>query len=335
MARLPQIRGVVLEEIALYLLGVNGYVPIDAPGMDPTLRQGAAGLEVCGRGCLHQIDAIADYRLSPPFSNPQRLMVEAKSLSNRVGIDVVRNAVGVLKDISEFWAGNGQARYHYQYAIFTDNEFSERAQQYAFAHDVYLFPLRNANFLRPVVDALRALTPAHFGADDPNNVQLDLGELRRSLRDRLQGPEIANPIGQVGLDQVIAAAKQIRRGVIAVAMKHLPLFLVPAPNVDLAALGQHVRSRITWDADSWYLDNEAGQHLFSFDLPTTLFNKYASGGVLTRQAAINLKEDALSKLQATIFINNQPRVVEFELDAAWVAQIRERIEARGAGRDAR
>jgi hypothetical protein len=118
-------------------------------------------------------------------------------------------------------------------------------------------------------------------------------------------------------------------------MKHLPLFLVPAPNVDLAALGQHVRSRITWDADSWYLDNEAGQHLFSFDLPTTLFNKYASGGVLTRQAAINLKEDALSKLQATIFINNQPRVVEFELDAAWVAQIRERIEARGAGRDAR
>jgi hypothetical protein len=223
-------------------------------------------------------------------------MIEAKSLSNRVGIDVVRNAVVVLKDISEFWAGNGQARYHYQYAIFSDGEFSDRAQQYAFAHDVYLFPLQNANFLRPVIDALHAITPADFGADNANNIPLDLTLLRGTLRARLRG--FAVDAGVVAtVEPVIAAAQNIRRGVIAVAMKHLPIFWIPDPGLDLAALEPRVRSRITWNDDSWYLDNDAGTHLFSFDLPEVLFEKYATGGVLSRRAAINLKEDALSRLQ--------------------------------------
>ena len=72
--------------------------------MDP------AGLNVWGRGGKHQIDAIADLRIGQPFSNPQRLLVEAKAYSNepKVGLPIVRGAVGVLKDVSEFGSRTGR-----------------------------------------------------------------------------------------------------------------------------------------------------------------------------------------------------------------------------------
>ena len=72
-------------------------------GTDPTLRQGTAGLEVLGRGEHHQIDAIAEFTIRQPFVNPTRLLVEAMSKDAPVGIEIVRNTVGVLEDASEYW----------------------------------------------------------------------------------------------------------------------------------------------------------------------------------------------------------------------------------------
>ncbi|HEY0874207.1 MAG TPA: hypothetical protein VGD94_12095 [Vicinamibacterales bacterium] len=217
----------------------------------------------------------------------------------------------------------------YQYAIFSDTDFSERAQQYAFAHDVYLLPLRKANYLRPVVTSLRALTPADFGAIDPNNIGLDLGEMRRTIREALRShlrPDQSVPDASARVRALLEETRGIRRGVLAMAMKQLPLFLVPAPGVDVTTLPQRVQARITWDNNSWYINSVNNQPLFSFDLPETLFDKYATGGVLTRRAALDLKEDMLSRLQATLFDGDTARVVEFELDGDWVNRVRERIE---------
>jgi len=55
-----QIRGMLLEEVALHLLRRSGYRTVDAPGNDPTLCNVGAGLAVRGRGSEHQIDAIAE-----------------------------------------------------------------------------------------------------------------------------------------------------------------------------------------------------------------------------------------------------------------------------------
>src|SRR5262245_44809312 len=109
MARLTNIRGMLLEEALLRLLEGTGYRTVLAPAHDPTLRDGPAGLKVRGRGSDHQIDAISDFQAPPPFSHPQRLLVEAKCFDPgvRVGLPVVREAVGVLKDVSEFWIAAG------------------------------------------------------------------------------------------------------------------------------------------------------------------------------------------------------------------------------------
>jgi len=104
MASVNQVRGVLPEEAILMRLRASGI----SHGHDCSRRsnfvRGPARLNVWGRGGKHQIDAIADLRIGQPFSNPQRLLVEAKAYSNerKVGLPIVRGAVGVLKDVSEF-----------------------------------------------------------------------------------------------------------------------------------------------------------------------------------------------------------------------------------------
>jgi hypothetical protein len=112
MARPTQIHGMLLEESLLHLLECSGYRSVLNARNDPTLLGGPAGLKVRGRGSDHQIDAIADFRIPPPFTNPQRLLVEAKCLDpgERVGLQILRGTLGVLKDVSEFWMVAGPFR---------------------------------------------------------------------------------------------------------------------------------------------------------------------------------------------------------------------------------
>lgn len=117
----------LLEEALIFLLRKSGYSTIEKAGTDPTLKDGKSGIEVIGRGEKHQIDAIADFKVSPPFSNPQRLLLEGKfyKSKNPVGLQVLRNAVGVLKDVNEFFYSTDlekkplKKRYHYTYSIFS------------------------------------------------------------------------------------------------------------------------------------------------------------------------------------------------------------------------
>src|SRR5258706_5033918 len=98
-----QLRGALLEEAILFFLQSSGYEPITKVDADPTLAFGKSGLEVRGRGAFHQIDAIADFKVPPPFGNPQRLLLEAKFVTDKIGLPTVRNAAGVLKDVAEGW----------------------------------------------------------------------------------------------------------------------------------------------------------------------------------------------------------------------------------------
>jgi hypothetical protein len=154
-------RGMLFEEAVLHLLRISGYTPVLARNGDPTLDDTQpAGIAVIGRGARHQIDAIADYRIGQPFSHPQRLLVEGKCYTNKnIELHVVRNSVGILKDVSEYWATadgipKNHRRYHYQKAIFSATPFTAPAQRYAFAHDLYLFPIARSEYFKRVRDAI-------------------------------------------------------------------------------------------------------------------------------------------------------------------------------------
>jgi hypothetical protein len=58
-------------------------------------------LVVRGRGADHQADVLGNFALTPAFSLPIRMFLEAKSYSASCGLPIVRNAHGVIHDVNE------------------------------------------------------------------------------------------------------------------------------------------------------------------------------------------------------------------------------------------
>jgi len=340
MVSIHQVRGVLLEEAILMLLRASGYNTVASDANDPTLSQGSAGLNVLGRGGSHQIDSIADLRLGQPFSNPQRLLVEAKAYSEdrKVGLPIVRGAVGVLKDVSEYWITNGShqpaaSRYHYQFAIFSTSEFTDDAQNYAFAHDIYLLPLRGSSFFTPVITAIEQATEA-IPADRNGRVDVVLSRVRHALRNQLQPDLAVIPGGEFPwLHGVVEATRYIGRSLIAVLGTAIPVFLTPRPGLDLNKLpltgNVQIHSRLRESGATWTITLQGfAEPTFTFDLPERLFELYAVNGVLTRRAALNLKEDLFGQFTAIYAPGDEIRVFNFRLDHEWVGRLRNDLRQR-------
>lgn len=335
MMRPPQIRGLLLEEAVLHLLRSAGYMPIYGKGTDDTLEQEGGTLFVRGRGERHQIDAIADYRVQPPFSNPQRLLLEAKFYDGRqVGLTVVRNAVGVLNDVAQYFiAPPGHTarklRYHYQYGVVSATEFSKPSQRYAYAHDVFLIPLGASACFHQLLQSIRATASDPVGRRDNRDGNEFAGRLRRMVREALQQPNVTGggPDGTLAaLRQLIRACSELRFGVIAVTASGFPLFLAPTSELPLSELQDRIRVRIRWhsDQEGWYLTDERGRRLFSFDVPLELLELYAGRRELTPQRALDMKQQELNEMRAVVADGDSLRVIRFILDAPWLESLRRR-----------
>lgn len=191
MPTLPLIRGAILEEVILKLLENAGY-RILSDRDEEEIRSGHSGIELQGRGEWHQVDALVGYDFTSSFVYPIRLIVESKAyLPNsynrrRVGISVVRNAVGVLKDVNEnFFSYNLSTnktykfrRFNYAYAIFSLYGFTENAQRYAIAHQIFLIQYHFNPLFNGIRNAISSI----------NNWQIfirrdfELGTLREAIR---------------------------------------------------------------------------------------------------------------------------------------------------------
>jgi hypothetical protein len=125
-----------------------------------------------------------------------------------------------------------------------------------------------------------------------------------SLRHQLQ-PEL--PVAPAGdfpwLQRVVIATRQIGRSLIAVLGGTIPLFLTPRPGLDLetfpltAEIQIHFRTR--GPGASWTISRAGeGEPIFTFDLPEQLFELYAVNGVLTRRAALDLKQHLFGQFTA-------------------------------------
>jgi len=345
MARLTNIRGMILEELLLHLLESTGYSTVLVRGDDPTLKDGPAGLKVKGRGGAHQIDAIADFRITHPFSHPQRLLVEAKCFrpSEAVGIEIVRAAVGTLKDVGEHWVATRgsvpKERYHYQYAMFSATGFTRDAQRYAFAQDIYLIPLGESEFLAPVIEALRQVRPTDGRANSETDIRISMKDLRAQVRRNLRRTstqeltvEDTAMQGVQGLGQFLARARRIRFALMAVLGKRFPVFLVLAPIPHFQGFQDEYRVRIFRGPEDrrWFLrDEETNRDLFSFDLPKELFLRHAKQGLLSPEAALDLKQEAMSTFHAFAVRQNDVRLIRFRLDQNWISVLRNQL--RGSG----
>jgi len=284
-------------------------------------------------------------RIGQPFSNPQRLLVEAKSYSDHrpIGLPIVRGAVGVLKDVSEYWVARAPGRpavnrYHYQGAIFSSSDFTSDAQDYAFAHDVYLLPLAKSSYFVPVITALDAATGQLPTTAQGQVEGVVLVELRQETRRRLQ-PDLQVPNGLDAqyrwLDPIVAAIHQVGRSLIATLGSAFPVFLTPRPDLDLDTLSPieeiEIHFRDAGVGNGWTISRPGGEPLFTFDLPKQLFELYAVEGVLSRRGAANLKAAYLGEFTAIYAPFDQIKIFNFRLAPGWLDGVRANLERDIAG----
>jgi hypothetical protein len=331
-----QIRGLLLEEAVLHLLRSAGYSPIYGRGADDTLEQEGDALFVKGRGERHQIDAIADYRIQPPFSNPQRLLVEAKFYDRqRVGLAVIRNAVGVLSDVSQFFIAprTGSAcklRFHYQYAVVSATRFSDRSQRYAYAHDVFLIPLGESMFFQELLDTIRDVAEGLSASSIENDDDGFAGKLRGMIREGLRYGDFGQQVDQVqridrneaSLDNFVQSCLNMGFCLLAVTAGGFPLFLVPVRGLRLQELEDRIDVRIYRGDSGWTLETPQRRLLFTFDVPIELMSLYSGSGELTPERALNMKEQEMHEIKAVVTDGQSLRVIRFILDVSWITAIR-------------
>lgn len=327
MATLSQIRGLLLEEIMLYLLEYSGFRTVLSAVGDDTLHNGHAGIEVKGRGCLHQIDAIADFVVATPFSNPHRLLIEAKCYadSHPIGVEHIRNALGVLADVSEYWvpqSGNNSKRYHYQYAIFSASGFTSTAERYAFAHDIYLFPLNGSAFFQPILQNIRSLEPSAFNSDNARAIDISLTNFRASFRELLRENMALFEINvnRELLENLTNTCRRLKGVMLGMVSRQFPIILTPSPSFNLNRINPlyDVEMHGVYKRQSGWTLSHNGEDILSFDIPTKIFQLYAQHGALKTTTALDMKAEFFLEIQAIVIQNGAPQIVTFRLNREWL-----------------
>ena len=344
MANISQIRGALLEEAILYLLEKVGYetIEIDPSNLDSGLREGHSGLEVRGRGSWHQIDALASFISSPAFMYPLRLMVEAKCYQEHrpVGIEVARNSVGVLKDISEnyFTVSNRRGleiqvpRFNYYSAIFSTSGFTSGAVEYSLAHQVFLIQYENVPVIQPLIDAIMAFNENCVTALGNRAISEVRERYRNALKDRLNNDEdimkFVTPRGvELIENSLVNTISGVRGSYFGMLQGRWPLHLLTSTPLAVRAFeSDRIRCRVIGDeTGEWkftplnFQEGEEGWFELQFNLPEAIAT-LVSENWENHIAVANLKQQHFSYINLSGIIGGIRRSVKLELDRDWINQ---------------
>lgn len=356
MAGLKDFQAAILEESILYLIRVCGYREIgpEEIDIDSTLTRHHAGMGVAvkGRGANHQIDCIGDYIYTPPLCNPIRLLGETKfygfrqnGAPKKVGLGEIRDAVGLLKDVSEFFSKSNDdgvvRRFSYQSVFFSATGFTKNAQEFAYAHDVNLISAFGGGHLRNIVDTIRSLELNDF-RNEGNIINLKgfRQQLRNNLRDSLDS--YLRDFNNDAVSRVISEVKELDRLFLGTIDNKLTIMLVPIFNTDewislvnYALAGEELNVSLHWSDQP----NEAGdlvfhvfeysrnpqREIFQFLIPSEILMKFLNDGILYDEAALNLKEQYFSSIKIPFVFRNAFTVLKLCLDRGWLRNIQQSL----------
>lgn len=346
MLSTKQIRGLVLEEIILGLLRKAGYRILKA-GEDALIRDGKAGsLEVQGRGEWHQIDAIVTYDYTPAFLFPIRLGLEAKAYfptyehpsgklksSGRVGIEVIRNAVGVVKDLNEnYFSDVAQTlklkRYNYVYSVFSLYGFTENAQRYAVAHQIYLIQYHHNYLFNGIKEILSRLE----GTVVRQNEQLII---RETLRDFFRNPEeyreeLRNVFGQEFelIRNLLEEVQRVGGSYFGLLNGEYPIHVISETPID-EFLDRDEYEVPIWVREDGTVNISLRNKNISFELPTVVAQLLQNVWTDDRRVA-DFKRSHISFITLSGIMGGVRRSIKLKLDTNWlneyVATLKEATE---------
>lgn len=280
---------------------------------------------------------------------PLRLMVEAKCYQKHrtVGIEVVRNSVGVLKDISEnyFSVQNRPGsevqvpRFNYHSAIFSTSGFTRGATDYALAHQIFLIQYENVPVIQPLIDAIMSFDDACITRLGKQSISEVRKRYRSAIRDQFYEIDSHEYLTDAGIELIdnalLNALRGIRGSYFGMLQGRWPLHLLTSVPLSPEAFTTDIVSCQVpgYETGEWkftpieYQRGEAGWFELEFNLPETIANLVADNWG-DREAVANIKQEHFSYINLTGVIGNIQRSVKLELNREWIHQYINRVRQR-------
>lgn len=172
-----KLKGSLLEYAVRKILLNCGFTKVRPDGLLTFDRGGLTMIN--GKGAAHDADVLMNPPIQIPFSYPYRLNFECKAYNKKVGLTIIRNALGLRYDINEFeivtrkhlrerqnnlrspLAIDNRQRFNYQVGVASVEDFTKPAFEFAANNKIPLISLRwflPAN----ICDRFHQITPAYL-----------------------------------------------------------------------------------------------------------------------------------------------------------------------------
>jgi len=310
-----QIKGYIFEELIKQHLSKQGYEIIPDNIMNYYgVEKRYNGLNVKGRGAWHQIDALGQFQFQIPFIYPVRLISEAKCYrrDRKIGLPIIRNFVGVLKDISENYFVDAYSELEYKDrfrftdcgVIFSTSEFTKDAQMYAYAQGIYLVQ----------IDRL---------IDDVNWEYQRFIDLGISFEEYIENG--------------FRTVEMFKFSYFGLASGFYPIAIVSDNKMPLNRFSEtdDANIRIYYDYDEEINRDETIRRIKTFriefdnwrgyfQLPEYILEKYIEMRNF-KNGMLDMKEERLRSIDIPMKINGIRRIIRLNLDQSWIDLIREKI----------
>jgi hypothetical protein len=259
-----------------------------------------------------------------------RLFCEAKHLKAPVGLDVVRNALGVVTDVNEHFGalrspavttGLPLKRYQYRYALFSASGFTSDAEEYALAQQISLVDLRAPSFAYLLTAAERLSGSVIAWAERTGATPLPTQVLREAMRVALGTWSYGQPPDLKAADQELvdlvatSISHVVKERQLWLAFPSAPFVLALQPDDPfafrelIATAGGPVECQLGFTSDnpekgSWALTvpNDRGRDggyrrlIVRFGLPAVLDSWILADGEVDRVRARDVKRTFLRSL---------------------------------------
>lgn len=306
------LKGAAFEYFVRKVLLSSGFKSVLSDGF--LIYDAGTGQMLHGLGQPHNVDVLVEPHIQTPFYNLSRLIVECKCYSEPLGIEYVRNVLGLRVDINNFdivtpdilknrksYRGKKERlypfeRYNYQVALASFNGFKESAQSLAATHKVPLISFSSSTFesIRNIIFALDELE-----LNDNEYAQLDLffHEKEYSLADYRRFDNTTKVVRWHNgfLEEINSLLCHLCVGI---TNSGAILFLYKVSNMPKGEYNDGYELR--WDSSHkyWFLRGYHDDNQYVFELPEVLIDEWsnAAENMDKRDVALNLKERMMSNI---------------------------------------
>ena len=297
--------GKAFELFVKHILLNFGFSEVMSDGL--YIYDGAPGQMIQGLGEAHNADVLLEPPVQTPFYSKTRLLIECKDYRKKIGLNVVRSALGLREDINNFnivdinelvsrRRQNRRAtppifdRYSYQVAVASLTGFTVQAQKFA---ATYRIPLIEFNKLPFWDDFCAAIRCSNLNLNSRKN-NLDFLDSEYDLTD------LANKLG--------------RRMAVAITNSGQMIFLYHTVD-EPVHFDQHYSLHWTHPEEPWIL--KSGNNNYLFQLPKNILKVWldkSTDELEMKQSAIHCKSNFFSNMVVYYTYHGQPAIKMISID---------------------